>query len=971
MSRPQTHRLQILILTFALAILCAWQSAAAQVLTNNFEDGTLQGWQPQGPVTLTNSTDVANDGTHSLLTTGRTAGWNGPSRPLTSVLSAGQLYQFKVSVRLQSGQPASSVAMTMKSTLNGTDTYTQLGSANATDSGWVTINGSYTPAAGATLLLYVESSNATVSYYIDSFTISGAAASGCTNPPDNSGFSSDFEDGTAQGWGPRIGRETVTVTNADAHSGNYSMLVTGRQAFYDGLAHDATGKLCNGSQYWIEAWVKLAPGQPNGQINLSLQLTDANGNNTYPSVATVSVTSNAWVRIKSKPYTFSGSYTKLQIYFQTPYNSPSTTANNSFYVDDFSLKYMPPPTIENLPSIAQAYSQDFLVGFASVPSDLSGPHSDLASKHFNSVTPGNDLKWDATEPTEGNFSFTRADNVLTWAQAHNIKMRGHTFVWHSQVPNWVFQNNGVTMTYSEANKQLLLTRMKNHIDALINHYKDKIYVWDVVNEAVDDSGNYRKSPWYNITVDPNAPAPAYPEYMDDAFIYARQALDALGIGRDKVKLCYNDYNTTIANKRAKIYEYVSGAIQRGVPIDCVGHQFHNNIGFPIDSAGSASSKQNVIDTINMFAALKSTAGVPIINEVTEFDMSLYSYGQCSQKFYFDYDDILAQDQADLIAEGYRYRDYFQIFKDLHDKIDSVTVWGLSDDESWLNPYVNTAGCNGITANDAPLIFDAYLQHKYAYTGIMDPLDLPGADLEVGVSADNGTVLSGHNATYTITVTNHGHNDAANVVLTDTTPAGTVFQSLTAPAGWTCTKPATGGTGDVSCSAATLGNGASAQFTMVVKVACLTANGVSITDTATVSSTTADPNLAPNNTASVKITVSNPPPAISGLAATPSVIWVPNHKMVDVGLSYTVTDNCDASIVPQVTISSSDPDNGTGDGDTSGDTVVIDPTHVEVRAERSATSGVDRVYTITLKATDSMGYFSTNSTTVVVPHDAAQ
>src|SRR6185369_8738951 len=114
------------------------------------------------------------------------------------------------------------------------------------------------------------------------------------------------------------------------------------------------------------------------------------------------------------------------------------------------------------------------------------------------------------------------------------------------------------------------------------------------------------------------------------------------------------------------------------------------------------------------------------------------------------------------------------------------------------------------------------------------------------------------------ITNHGRDAASNVVLTDVLPAGTVFQSLTAPSGWICSTPAVGATGTVSCNAASLGNGAAAQFRLTALVACKTTNGASITNTASVASDTLDPNLAPNNTASVPVSVSNPPPVISSL-----------------------------------------------------------------------------------------------------------
>jgi endo-1,4-beta-xylanase len=612
--------------------------------------------------------------------------------------------------------------------------------------------------------------------------------------------------------------------------------------------------MCNGSQYWLEVWVKMAPGQPTMTINLSLQYTDLGGSVHFPSVTTATVSSSAWVRLKSKPYTFSGAYTNLQIYVQS-FNNPTA----QFYIDDVKVQFLPPPVIENIPSIAQAYSGEFLVGFAALQQDLTGPHGQLAALHYNSVTPGNDLKWDTTEPTQGNFNFVPGDNILSFAQSHNIKMRGHTFVWHNQIPAWVFQDaGGVDMStepFSQANKQLLLSRLQNHINALINHYQGNIYVWDVVNEAIDESqaDGFRRSKWYAITVDPSLPSGTPPEFMDDAFLYARQALDNLGLDRSQVKLCYNDFNTTIPAKRQFIFNWVQGAIARGVPIDCVGNQFHNTINFPIDDQGSANSKQSVIDTLNQFASLTSTAAVPIVNEVTEFDISLYRFGNCSQTFYSDYDDLTAGDTVDLINEGYRYRDYFQIFTNLKNEIDSVTIWGLGDDDSWLNPHSNAAGCAGVTVADAPLPFDSGLQHKFAYTGIVNPLALPGANLVTTVAASPGTVGGGKLETFVATVDNQGPNDAANLTFTEQVPSTTLLRSFVAPAGWSCTVPAFMTSGTVTCTASGLVNGASAQFTLTVKTSCPVGK---LTDTATVTSTTLNPNPTPQNSGSVNFVVVN-------------------------------------------------------------------------------------------------------------------
>lgn len=971
-------RSKTLAVAFAMFVSAFAVTAQAQttIVQDDFEDGTVQSWIPRGTAILTNTTEQAHGGTHSLKTTGRTANFHGPSLNLTPLLQSATSYQITAWVRLVAGQSPDTLAITVQRTVGGANNFDRVATsatAGVTDGGWVMLRGTYSFAGGASaLLLYIEAAGSTTEYYVDDFSIVQIPIAGCAVPPDNSGFSSDFEDNTTQHWTGR-GSAQVSNSTADAHTGTHSLLVTNRTASWNGPTLNISGKMCNGSQYAVIFWVKMAPGAPQTTIRVSLQLTLGGAQSFKTLIANAPVTSGAWVRFKVKPYTFSGSYDNLQIYVES---AESAAPFASFYIDDASLQFMQPPVIENIPSIAQTYAGDFLIGFATLQQDLLGPHGQLAALHYNSVTPGNDLKWDTTEKTEGNFNFGPGDNILAFAQAHNIKMRGHTFVWHQQVPNWVFQDaTGVDMStepYSDANKALLLSRLKNHITALINHYKDNIYVWDVVNEAIDESqpNGFRRSKWYTITVDPNN-NPGFPEYMDDAFIYARQALDALGISRDQVKLCYNDFNTTITAKRTFIYNWMKGAINRGVPIDCVGNQFHNTINFPIDDQGSANSKQSVIDTINLFNSLISTAGVPIINEVTEFDISLYRFGQCSQTFYTDYDDLLAADQTDLINEGYRYRDYFQIFKNMKDKIDSVTIWGLGDDDSWLNPSSNKAGCSGKTAADAPLPFDSYLQHKYAYTGIVNPLALPGANLSVTMTPSSSTVVSGSTVSYAISVTNNGPNDAANLTLTTSVPMSTAFQSFSASAGWNCSTPPAGGTGQVSCTASTLANGSSAQFTLTALVVCSTPDATPIANSASVVSTTLNPNPTPNNRSTATFQVSNPPPVISGLTVTPSVLWPPNHKMINAALLYTITDNCDANLVPAISVSSNQAVNGSGDGNTSNDWQVVDSHNVLVRSERTGNVNSDRVYTITLTATDSAGSKTTGAVTVSVPHNAGQ
>src|SRR6185312_10353652 len=210
-------------------------------------------------------------------------------------------------------------------------------------------------------------------------------------------------------------------------------------------------------------------------------------------------------------------------------------------------------------------------------------------------------------------------------------------------------------------------------------------------------------------------------------------------------------------------------IARGVPIDGVGHQLHSNIQYP--------PAQSITDTVNLFHGLTTVAGKPLDQQVTELDMS--TYAGAAPTIYTDYSQI----PSDLfVQQGYLYRDFFQALKQLnsdpnHRKISSVTFWGMADDDTWLTSS---------TKVDAPLLFDTGLQHKPAYTGIIDPLDLPGADLQATISASAGSVLSGGAVSYTITVLNNGHDDAASVSLLDTIPSSASFQSIAAPAGWSCT-----------------------------------------------------------------------------------------------------------------------------------------------------------------------------------------
>ena len=918
------------------------RSAVAQtgtVVQNDFEDGSLQGWIPRGPVTLTNTNEVpAHGGTRSLKTTGRTAGFNGPSLNTFGLLTKGATYQVTAWVRLVAGEAPTQIRVTMQRTVSGSNSFDSIASSSATgvtDAAWVQLSGLYAFGGNdpSALLLYIESSSATASYYVDDLSIV-KIADPPGPPPNTNGLVSTFESGATEGWGPRIGDETVTVTSADAHSGANSLLTTGRTTAFRGVAANVTNIMFNGSRYRVSLWAKLAPGQAPTQLRVSLQRNAGTITTFHQVIGNTNVTSDAWVRLTTT-FDVALANSSLILYVESANNQPLS----SFYIDDAQITFVPPPTIEpNLPSVFQALADFFPLGAAVTPLEITGVHADLLKKHFNSITSGNDFKWDATEPTEGTFRFTNADAQVSFAEANNMIVRGHTLQWHSQIPAWVFTDpvTGAAMQPSDANRALLTQRLQNHIRGVAGHFAGKLYAWDVVNEVIDENQPdcLRRSPWYNIIG---------PQYIDIAFQTAREV-------DPNAKLFINEFNSTFGAKRTCYFNVVSGLKARGVPVDGVGHQMHNNFEFP--------PVQGFIDTINSFATLG------VLQHVTEMDVNIYS-GSANTSIP-NYDEIPLDRH---VRVAYHYRDYFEALKKLKDKIQSVTIWGLADDNTWIT----TSG-----RVNAPLLFNDQLKAKMAYWAVIDPLQLPGADLSTSVVSASESVVSGGDLTYTITVRNNQDNDlaaflptdddlpATNVSLTDAIPSGTVFKSLSVPAGWSCTTPATGGAGQVNCTAASLAPGASAQFNLTVTVVCPTSNNTEIVNSAAVTSTTRDPNTALNNRASANVRVSNPPPVISGLSADKPMLWPPNHKMVPVTLSYGVSDNCDAGLKPIVTISSNEPVDGTGDGDTSPDWEVIDAHHVLLRAERAG-NGSGRIYTITVTVTDSAGSSSSRSVTVRVPH----
>ncbi len=755
--------------------------SGTQVLASTFEDGGLDGWGPFGSPTLTNVTSAPvadpDGGTHSLLVTNRTAGYMGPSMQLVNKLVAGATYQISAYVLLTSADSSNPTAsMTIQRANCAGTNYDSVGSSQPmSTSAWVKLQGTYTfnniPGAPTSLILYIQSSSATDSFYLDDVVISEIAP---PPPPassqDNTGISTGFEDGGLDGWSGRAG-STVTNSTVAAHTGTHSLLTTGRTANYDGPQINVSNKMYNGSRYSISVWVQLLPTDGSSHVmNISLQTT-LSGNTSFPSVTpypgvTVPADGN-WHQISVPSYTMANSYDTgaAYLYLQTVPSSGSDLV--SFYIDDLQLTYLAPPVIQTgIPSIYQELSYYFPIGAEIDTSDLSGPHEQLLTQHFNSIVSGNDMKWSSVESTKGSFNYTNADNEVGLAVCHDMKVRGHNLVWATgaQTPSYAFGDG----TNSPANQATVTANIQEHIQNEVQHFGTKVYVWDVVNEPLDPNQPdcLTHGPFYQVLGK---------SYIDIALEAARQYAPA------GTELFINDYSTADPNRLACLVQVVQDLKNRGIPIDGVGHEMHNAINYP-----STAAMVNAINTV-----ANSVPGID--QQITEMDESVYRAGDNTSNYGANGGTV---PPSILAEQGYLYEQYFNALRQLKGKLSGITFWGMADDNTWLDSFP-------ISRLDAPLPFDTGLQAKPAYWGIVDPTQLPGYGLAFTVGSKSGTPNA---RVWTITATNSGPGTAYSTQINGFT--------LTQTSGPACTPVITPPSsypvvlGDIGA-----GNSANASFTI--------------------------------------------------------------------------------------------------------------------------------------------------------------
>jgi endo-1,4-beta-xylanase len=335
-------------------------------------------------------------------------------------------------------------------------------------------------------------------------------------------------------------------------------------------------------------------------------------------------------------------------------------------------------------SLAGAYEQCFPIGAAVDPEVLRG-RAGLLARQVNSLTAENDMKWERLHPLPGNnptsYDFSRADRIVRFAAERGMRVRGHTLVWHRQVPEWVFRRpDGST-----ASRELVLERLREHIGTVLAHFQGRVYCWDVVNEALGDGARRwrQDSPW-QLLAGQDEDADGLPDYLVRAFQHARAA-------DPQALLFYNDYGIEAGVKHEKAVALAAALKVRGL-LDGVGIQGHWSI-HDLDP-------QRVRQAIRRFASL----GLEV--HITELDLSVYRWGDESSLP--ELSEELARQQA---------RCYGKLFAVLREQagaggLTGVTFWGLADDHTWLDDFPVWG------RKDWPLLFDAQARPKQAFWAVV-------------------------------------------------------------------------------------------------------------------------------------------------------------------------------------------------------------------------------------------------------------
>lgn len=342
------------------------------------------------------------------------------------------------------------------------------------------------------------------------------------------------------------------------------------------------------------------------------------------------------------------------------------------------------------PGLKQAFQGKFFIGAALNESQFTEKNTAQAAlikNEFNTITAENVMKWEKIHPTPDQFDFSLADRFVEFGEKNGMFIVGHTLVWHEQTPAWVFEDG----KGGPADRTLLLARLSNHIHTVVGRYQGRVKGWDVVNEALNENGSLRQTPWLKIIGE---------DYLVKAFEFARAADPA-------AELYYNDFALESSAKRKGALALIKKLQAAGVKVDGIGTQSHFQLKTP--------SIQQVEDTIVAFGEL----GVKVM--VTELDVDVLprragnitaevSHREAADPALNPYANGLPDSVQQELTK--RYGEIFAVYARHADKISRITLWGVSDGDSWLNHWPIRGRTNH------PLLFDRAGQPKPAYQEVL-------------------------------------------------------------------------------------------------------------------------------------------------------------------------------------------------------------------------------------------------------------
>ena len=337
-------------------------------------------------------------------------------------------------------------------------------------------------------------------------------------------------------------------------------------------------------------------------------------------------------------------------------------------------------------TLKDAYRGSFVVGAAINEAQIRGwdKRGDaIVTQQFNSITPENAMKWENIHPQPDRYDFSQADKFVEFGHKSHMFIVGHNLCWHSQTPGWVFKDD----KGKQIGREALLERLHSHIRTVVGRYKGKIDSWDVVNEALNEDGTLRQSPWLKIIGD---------DYIVKAFEFAHEADPG-------AQLNYNDYNLETPAKRKGAIALVKRLQAAGVPIAVVGDQAHlsiDTLSIPTEEATIeelAASGVKVAITeldINVLPTTwKQTADVSLSVANADPKMNPYVNG-------------LPDDVQKKLTKA--YGDLFTLFWKDRAVMSRVTLWGVMDGDSWLNNWP------AVGRTSYPLLFDRSGKPKQAF-----------------------------------------------------------------------------------------------------------------------------------------------------------------------------------------------------------------------------------------------------------------